>query len=447
MTPELRTRPRRHARARRRLRGRVRRPRPRPPGRDDRQPGELHALHAAAARSRGREHRAAPRDGPAAHDVPARRPPPRLGRRAGPRAQGRQRLLGGRGVRGRLRAAGDRARVDHAHAARPGPAGVLARPQGHRRRDPAAQPRAAPDRARRRGPGLGAASPHVRLRRRRLRGCRSRRRAPGTDRRCAPAASATRGCPAPLGLGRLGAAHPRAGAREPRGVRRADARAARRGDPPADRARFHRPQRRRAVRRPSDRDRDRRLDGRRRCQSRRRPARVAARRARPDPGRRALQGRGPGRRARAWRHRRRAERRHRQLRPADLSARAAPGAPPVAQPARARQAVRVQEPRLDGHARPPPRHRDRRGRSACAGSSAGASRAATTCWRCPSTRAERACSRTGPPRPASAAMWWSSRHEVALANCSCSRARISSTTPAAASRAARWTSRSPTPTG
>ena len=245
-----------------------------------------------------------------------------------PDAQGRQRLLGGRRVRGRLRAAGDRARLDHAHAARARAARVLARPQGHRRRDPPAQPRAAPDRARRRRPGERAAAADVRLRRRRLRGCRSRRRAPGTDRRCAPAASASRGCPAPLGLGRLGAAHPRAGAREPRArsPRGRSAGAAWRSSPQTALASI-------------DRGGAVLSDGRRietetvvwTAGVAANP--VAARLGLPLDARGRIpvdelfQGRGPGRRARARRHRRRAERRHRQLRPADLPARAAPGPP------------------------------------------------------------------------------------------------------------------------
>ena len=73
----------------------------------------------------------------------------------------------------------------------------------------------------------------------------------------------------------------------------------------------------------------------------------------------------------------------------------------------------LQEPGLDGHARPPARDRDRRRPAPARHASAGASRAATTCWRCRSTPAARACSRTGPWRPASAATSWSSRHEAA----------------------------------
>jgi NADH dehydrogenase len=61
----------------------------------------------------------------------------------------------------------------------------------------------------------------------------------------------------------------------------------------------HRSQRRRAVRRPSDRHRDRRLDGRRRCQPRRRAARAPVRRTRPGAGGRVLPRAGDGRRARA----------------------------------------------------------------------------------------------------------------------------------------------------
>ena len=77
----------------------------------------------------------------------------------------------------------------------------------------------------------------------------------------------------------------------------------------------------------------------------------------------------------------------RRARPADLPARAAPGPPARrATCAGATKPYALQVARLDGHARPPPRHRDRRRRCACAASSAGPSPAATTCWRCRSSR-------------------------------------------------------------
>ena len=86
----VRTGARRDARPRRRVRRLVRRPAPRPTRRDDRQPRELHALHAAAPGGRVRHARAAPRRRAAADDVPARRAAPRPAdgarrERAGPR--------------------------------------------------------------------------------------------------------------------------------------------------------------------------------------------------------------------------------------------------------------------------------------------------------------------------------------------------------------------------
>ncbi len=86
--------------------------------RDDRQPRQLHALHPAAARGRGRHPRAAPRRRPAPPDVPACRAAPRASPRSRPgRAHGRRRHPRG-DVRDRLRAARRRARRRDAHVPR-----------------------------------------------------------------------------------------------------------------------------------------------------------------------------------------------------------------------------------------------------------------------------------------------------------------------------------------
>ena len=78
--------------SRRRLRRRLRCASPRQARRDDRQPRELHALHADAAGGRVGNARAAPRRRPAPADVPARRAPPRpRRRRSTPRAPSRSR--------------------------------------------------------------------------------------------------------------------------------------------------------------------------------------------------------------------------------------------------------------------------------------------------------------------------------------------------------------------
>ena len=80
-TRERPDRARGRARRRRRLRRRLRRAPARAARRHDRQPRELHALHADPARGGVRDARAAPRRRPAPPDVPARRAPARPGGR------------------------------------------------------------------------------------------------------------------------------------------------------------------------------------------------------------------------------------------------------------------------------------------------------------------------------------------------------------------------------
>ena len=122
--------------------------------RDDRQPRELHALHAAAARGRVGDARAAPRRRAAAPDVPARRAP----------ARPRDRLAGPRRADGRRSTTedGERPSATSSSSSRsarssrvlpvPGLAEHGARLQVARRRDRAAQPRPAPARGGRRAP-------------------------------------------------------------------------------------------------------------------------------------------------------------------------------------------------------------------------------------------------------------------------------------------------------
>ena len=123
----------------------------------------------------------------------ARGPAARPGGRARPRGPPRARRLRGGAVRRRVHRPRRRARRRHAHARGPRAARARARAQGPLRRDPAAQPRPAPDRSRRRRALDGAAAAHVRVRRRRLRGRRGARRAAGARRW---RSCATRGSPA-----------------------------------------------------------------------------------------------------------------------------------------------------------------------------------------------------------------------------------------------------------
>ena len=105
LCPELdgATRARRHSDRRRRLRRLDRRAPARPARRDDRQPGELHAVHAAAPGGGVRDARAAPRRRAAADDVPARRARRRPGDR--PRRRRARSAHGGRQSTARSRSA------------------------------------------------------------------------------------------------------------------------------------------------------------------------------------------------------------------------------------------------------------------------------------------------------------------------------------------------------
>ena len=284
-------RPRRHARARRRLRRRVRRPPARPPRRDDRQPGELHALHAAAARGGGRQRRAAPRHRAAAHDVPARRPRARLGRRPSTPSAASSRSS--------PRPARSPSRYDELVVAlgsvtrMPAVPGLREHALGLKdlaRRDPPAQPRPAPDRARRR---RARAAPSARLTfvfaGAGFAGVEVDRRAAGAgDRRAAPppaagAASSRAGCSS---TPRRAHPRPEPGAASPRFAART---LGRRGIEiltgtslaAVDAAGVD------ALGRPPRSRRHRRLDGGRRAPTRSLArARAAVRRARPRAGRR-----------------------------------------------------------------------------------------------------------------------------------------------------------------
>ena len=381
MTPRTPQRPRRHARARRRLRRRVRRPRARPPRRDDRQPGQLHALHAAAARGRGRQHRAAPRDRAAAHDVPARRPAARLRRLARARRArsctcARRPATFAVAYERLVVALGSITRTPDVPGLREHALGLKDIGDAIRLRNHVLRQLELADA----DPASARAAADVPLRRRRLRGCRSRRRAPRTDRRCAPD-----GIPGSRGSGPAGSWSTRRRASSAR-------------CPTASRGFAARTLGRRGVEILSstalvsiDRSGAVLSDGRRietgtvvwTAGVAANP--VAAQLGLPLDARgrvpvdELFRVDGPRRRARAGRHRGGAERR----RPASSTRR--PASTRCARRAgssrnlRGReQAVRVQVARLDGDARPPPRHRDRRRRCACAASSAGASPAATT---------------------------------------------------------------------
>ena len=145
-------RARRHADRGRRLRRRVRRAAARPGGRDDRQPRELHALHADPPGGGLRHARAAARRRPAPADVPARRAPARPGRprstRSGASSEVETPEAGTFDVEYEQLVVALGA-VD-AHVPGPRPRRARARLQGSRRRDPPAQPRPAGARGRRR---------------------------------------------------------------------------------------------------------------------------------------------------------------------------------------------------------------------------------------------------------------------------------------------------------
>ena len=172
----------RHARRRRRLRRRLRRAAAREARRDDRQPRQLHALHAAPARGGGGHARAAARRRAAADDVHARGA---SARPASSRATRERKSVVAETLGGTFEIGYERLVVALGAVPRTFPVPGLAEHgqglQGRRRRDRAPQP--APPRARvRRGtprPGRGGARPRLRLRRR---GLRRRRGAGGAAR-------------------------------------------------------------------------------------------------------------------------------------------------------------------------------------------------------------------------------------------------------------------------
>ena len=181
-----------------------------------------------------------------------------------------------------------------------------------------------------------ARPPRLRLRRRRLRRCRGARRALRPRQRRAALVPAPTRHPAALGARRRRAEDPRRDPDPARRLRGEGADAPRRRDPRLDDARVVRRRGGRALERRSDPGADARLDRRRQGEPGGRRVRDAPGRARPCPRRLVSPRRGTRARLVARRLRRRPERAHaRQLRPADLPARAPPGAAAREEPASA----------------------------------------------------------------------------------------------------------------
>ena len=332
-------RQRRHPRRRRRLRRRLRRAAARPGRRDDRQPGELHALHAAPARGGVGHARAAARGRAAAADVPARRARPRPGHRRStrPPAPSRSRRPTQAPSSSRTTGSWSRSGAVPRTFPVPGLAEHGAAVQGSRRRDPAPQPRAARARGGRRHPDPGSERRHLGfvfvgagyagvealaelsdLVRDALRFFPRLQDAP--QRWVLVDAAPKILAEIPSRLGEYAA--PRA-------------RPARRRDPRLDDARVDRRARGGALGRHPDPDAHPRLDDRRQGPPAPRGVGSAARRAGPRAGRRAAAGRGPRAHVGARRLRRRPERRDAgPNRSADLPARAPPGPPPGQEPPR-----------------------------------------------------------------------------------------------------------------
>ena len=328
-------RPRRHARARRRLR---------------RQLTSRAGSAAAAPRSstrptscstrrcspkRGRQHRAAPRDRAAAGDVPARRPAARCAVAASTPSAGSSRSSPRPGVRVEY----NDLVVALGSVTRMPPARACASTRSASRTSPTRSGCATTCCARSSSPTprpRGRETAHLRVRRRRVRGRRDDRRAPGAG------AGALRRHPRLAGVSRAGprrprAADPRADSRRPCGVRGADAQPARHRDPHRDGARLGRRERRAALRRTPDRQQHGRVDGRREGE----PALGEARTA-------SATNAGACSSTRHWAGRRDARASWSlgdgaavpnaatpgELDPADVPARAAPGPPARAQPRR-----------------------------------------------------------------------------------------------------------------
>ena len=260
--------------------------------------------------------------------MPAVRADPRRPCRAGRRGAPGDRRHARRASRDPLRAASGRARRRLTSASDPGSRRARVRLQGSRRRDRAAQSPAARGGGGGRGDrrGGGAPPPDIRVRRSRLRGRRSARRALRPPARRAPLLSTAQAGAVTLGARRRRTVDP---ARDPEPTRRIcgeGARAPRCRHPGLDDARVRRRGRRDAIGRRADRYAHARVDCGRASEPAARRTRPAARRARPNPRRRLPPCRRASRDLGARRLCRRAERSdtgHR--RPADVPARAAPG--------------------------------------------------------------------------------------------------------------------------
>ncbi len=361
----------RHTRPGRRLRRELRRAASQAPRRNHRLARELHALHAAPARSGLGDARATSRGGPAARDVPARRARPRP--RAEPRSRakdGRRRVARGR-ARDRLRAARRRAGSHDANASDTGTCGARNGLQGSRRRDRAPQPRAPPARARLDPPGRPGRA-RVRVRRRRVRGSRGAGRAARHGTRSAAVVPGPTGRSTTLGPRGRRAEDPPGDPARSRGVRRAPPRATRHRDSRRYDTRVVRRPGGTARRRNESADSDARLDrGGPRKPSAARP-RATARRAWARRRGRDAARRGGGRRVGARRLHRCAELEDsRQGRPADVPARAAPGTQAREEPDRGSKAVRVPHARPGRDARPLQGDRGASGQSTCGAFPAG----------------------------------------------------------------------------
>ncbi len=339
----------------RRICRRVRRAAARPARRDDRQPGELHALHADAPGGGVGHARAAPRRRTAPPDVPtcgaAARP--RGGdRRTGAPRDDRARRWQHR--RAPLRAARRRARCGRAVAARSRARRACARLQGPRGRDPSPQSRPARTggRGRRARRHAGRGAPLIRLRRCRLRGRRGARRALRPRRGRTPLVSAPAHRPAAVGARRRGRQDPAGDPDPPRRVRRPRACAAWRRDPDLDDLGVARRRRGDALGRRPHPHAHARLDGRGPCPPAAERAGPPAGRPGPRPRRPLPPGRGPRAGVGTRRLRSRPERRHaRARRPADLPARTPAGPPAGEEPERDAAALRLPDARAGGDAR------------------------------------------------------------------------------------------------
>ena len=273
------------------------------------------------------------------------------------------------------------------------------RAEGPARRDPAAQPRPPPGRARGCGPRPGRAPPDLRLRRRRVLGRRGARRAAASSSpaRCAGTGACAASSRASSSSTRRRGSSRRRRRRSPARRRGRSTGAASRSSPV--RARLRRRLRHDADRRPPHRRRARRLDRRRRGEPGRGEARPAGRRARPRPGRRDLRGRRDARRPCARDCAAVPNAATPGTRSPDVPARAAPVAAPREEPRRPAQPYRY---RTRGHMAALGRGHGIAVLGPCACAAGGLARRARLPpdGSCRSSRAGCGCSPTG-PSPAS----------------------------------------------